>query len=97
MQLAKNIIFVINLTLASWILAHSLYQMDRHSIHIFSSFEIEEKTENLLEDKEDVDHEKFENMPFLSHSFRGYNTNSYSSPYISLFDVPPEHLFPRTF
>ena len=78
--------------LASWILAHSLYQMERHSIHIFSSFEIEEKTENLLEDKEDVDHEKWENTSFLRQPYRGYNTHSYSSPYISLFDVPPEHL-----
>ena len=91
MKLAENILIVMSMTLALWVLVHSLHQSHLSGNHIFTSLEVEEKSENLSEDKEDVDQLKAGNTLFLSQPYRAYTTYTYISPYISSYDVPPEH------
>ena len=79
------------MTLSLWVLVHSLHQSHLGGNHIFTSLEVEEKSENLSEDKEDIDQSKSDNTLFLSQPYRAYNTYTYISPYISSYDVPPKH------
>ena len=90
MKLAKNLLFVINMTLASWMLIHSYHLAHADVNHVFASFEVEEKAENHLEYKEDLDHYELESTLFLMHSHPNCSTTSYSPPDIYLFDVPPK-------
>ena len=78
--------------LSSWVLVHSLHPAHLDGHHIFASLEIEEKSENLGEDNEDIDQCEQDNTLFLSQPNPGHNTYTYTSPYISSYKVPPKRV-----
>lgn len=90
MKSVKNLVVVISLFFASEVILHAINLTSSDGAAIILNLEIEEKSENSLEE-EALRHASFNEKCLLNISAFQLHENFYSSTYTFSFDIPPEY------